>query len=391
MNNNNLPNHVQHFNGMFMNGGGMPINGVQNFGQLNNMNQARLIQQQMAAAMNRSNEPAKCEVYRFTCEDGLFATGISNRKDPTRLRIGLGTLHMTSEKFKHNKVGIIELDEKSNELRARQFADHSYPPTKILFTPDSTSIYDLMCTSSDYLRIYKISDDGKMSLLDKLQSTTNQGYNGPYTSMDWSHHEPTRIGVSSSDSTCIIWELETAQVVNVSKAKVKAHLIAHDKGVNDINFTSRDTFVTASLDGSIRKFDLRDMTNSTILYDDAFKSPLSRVQINKLDDNILAILATNSNKINILDIRMIDRILKTCTHKTSEINSIAWSPTNKNHICSGSGDNQALIWQIHDDMIEGTSLRTYGAAAEINNVQWGSRHPQWISITFGNSIEILRV
>uniref|UniRef100_A0AC35U5S6 WD_REPEATS_REGION domain-containing protein n=1 Tax=Rhabditophanes sp. KR3021 TaxID=114890 RepID=A0AC35U5S6_9BILA len=299
---------------------------------------------------------------------------------------------MGQETFRSNKISVVELDDSSNSLVLRHTLDHSFPATKVQFTPDGQSYYDLMGTTSDALRIFRISNEGKMTLLDTLHSSANLGYSGPYSSMDWNTYDPTIIGVSSNDSTCLIWQLETSQCVTISKAKVKSHLISNDKSVNEIGFMSKDTFVTASDDGSIRQFDIRDMKSSTILYDGGTeKTPLVRVQTNKKDGNLLGVLGSHSNKILIIDVRKPDRVYKTCVNPNAEINSIAWSPANKQLICSGSSDNQALIWQVKDELAEGTSTKTYNANAEISNVQWGPRHPQWISITFDKSVEILRV
>jgi WD repeat-containing protein 68 len=91
------------------------------------------------------------------------------------------------------------------------------------------------------------------------------------------------------------------------------------------------------------------------------------------------------------------------------INGIAWAPHSSAHVCSAgwchycdcditmyitiSGDDkQALIWDISsmprpiDDPI-----LAYQAQGEINQVHWSTAQPDWISIAFGNCLEILRV
>ena len=55
-------------------------------------------------------------------------------------------------------------------------------------------------------------------------------------------------------------------------------------------------------------------------------------------------------------------------------------------------DHQALIWDIQpmpraiDDPI-----LAYTAEGEINNVQWATNQPDWIAISYNQSVEILRV
>lgn len=55
-------------------------------------------------------------------------------------------------------------------------------------------------------------------------------------------------------------------------------------------------------------------------------------------------------------------------------------------------DHQALIWDIQQmpRAIEDPIL-AYTAGGEINQIQWSSTQPDWISICYNNCMEILRV
>lgn len=55
-------------------------------------------------------------------------------------------------------------------------------------------------------------------------------------------------------------------------------------------------------------------------------------------------------------------------------------------------DHQALIWDIQQmpRAIEDPIL-AYTAAGEINQIQWSTTQPDWISISYNNCMEILRV
>ena len=62
-----------------------------------------------------------------------------------------------------NKVEIISLDEERREFPAEPTHrfDHPYPCTKIMFVPDKEGTSeDLLATSGDYLRVWRIGDDG---------------------------------------------------------------------------------------------------------------------------------------------------------------------------------------------------------------------------------------
>jgi WD repeat-containing protein 68 len=119
--------------------------------------------------------------------------------------------------------------------------DHPYPCTKLLWSPDirNQSAKDLLATTGDYLRIWRIYDDPSSGANTNLQNVVpkkevllnnnkTSEYCAPLTSFDWNETDPTLIGTSSIDTTCTIWDLE-AQTA-------RTQLIAHDKEVFDIAF-----------------------------------------------------------------------------------------------------------------------------------------------------------
>lgn len=59
-----------------------------------------------------------------------------------------------------------------------------------------------------------------------LNNKQNSEYCAPLTSFDWNENDINRIGTSSIDTTCTIWDIE--------KEVVDTQLIAHDKEVYDI-------------------------------------------------------------------------------------------------------------------------------------------------------------
>ncbi|CAI0381035.1 unnamed protein product [Linum tenue] len=86
--------------------------------------------------------------------------------------------------------------------------EHPFPPTKTMFIPDKDCQKpDLLATSSDFLRVWRISDD-RVELKSLLNGNKNSEYCGPLTSFDWNEAEPKRIGTSSIDATCTIWDIE---------------------------------------------------------------------------------------------------------------------------------------------------------------------------------------
>lgn len=130
-----------------------------------------------------------------------------------------------------NKVEIITLDEDRGTFPAApQFSfTHPYPCTKILFIPDKECCKeDLVATAGDYLRIWTIREDG-VQLASLLNNNKNSEFCAPLTSFDWNETNLARVGTSSLDTTCTIWDIER-QVVDTQ-------LIAHDKEVCSRNRT----------------------------------------------------------------------------------------------------------------------------------------------------------
>lgn len=62
----------------------------------------------------------------------------------------------------HFQVQLVGLEEESSEFVCRNTFDHPYPTTKIMWIPDTKGIYpDLLATSGDYLRIWRVGKDVK--------------------------------------------------------------------------------------------------------------------------------------------------------------------------------------------------------------------------------------
>jgi len=55
------------------------------------------------------------------------------------------------------QVQLVSLEEESSEFLCRNTFDHPYPTTKIMWIPDTKGVYpDLLATSGDYLRIWRV-------------------------------------------------------------------------------------------------------------------------------------------------------------------------------------------------------------------------------------------
>jgi len=207
----------------------------------------------------------------------------------------------------------------------------------------------------------------------------------PLTSFDWNETDIEIIGTSSIDTTCTIW--------NIEKGASVIQLIAHDKEVYDIAFSPLPyMFASVGGDGSVRMFDIRSLETSTILYETPDpKTSLLRLAWNKQDPNYIATIMTDSPKAIILDIRVPSLPSAELMGHNACLNALSWAPHSSTHICTAGDDKRALIWDINLPQDTQEPILVYNAEGAINSLQWSSADPNWISIAYGRSIQILGV
>lgn len=225
------------------------------------------------------------------------------------------------------------------------------------------------------------------------------------------------IVTASVDTTCTVWDLNTAQA--------RTQLIAHDKEVFDVAFTagSTDVFASVGADGSVRVFDLRALEHSTIIYESsalmssktsnsAIVSPpvsnssnspgtaspaaLLRLTACERDANLLATIAADSNVIQVLDIRQPGSAVLELDAHASAINAIKWAPNSRNLIASCGDDSQVLMWDCNiSEQINGTARSrepalAWTADSEVNNIAWNSEGDR-ICAAYGRTIQALKI
>eukprot|EP00467_Chlorarachnion_reptans_P020110 CAMPEP_0114496936 /NCGR_PEP_ID=MMETSP0109-20121206/6040_1 /TAXON_ID=29199 /ORGANISM="Chlorarachnion reptans, Strain CCCM449" /LENGTH=371 /DNA_ID=CAMNT_0001674251 /DNA_START=116 /DNA_END=1228 /DNA_ORIENTATION=+ len=316
---------------------------------------------------DRSDRPEKKEIYTYEAPWLVYGMNWSVREDK-KFRLAIGSFR---EEY-NNKVEIVELDEESGKFECTGSFDHPYPPTKIVWMPDRAgSKPDLLATTGDYLRLWKVKNDGQVDMECLLNNNKNSEFCAPLTSFDWNATDPSIIGTSSIDTTCTIWNVETNQA--------RTQLIAHDKEVYDIAFApSADVFASSGADGSVRMFDLRSLEHSTIIYESPNLVPLLRLSWNKQDPNYLATFLMDHNHVVIIDIRSPAEPVAELKGHQEPINSIAWVAHSSCHICSGGDDCQALIWDLSPlpkPIVD--PILAYNAEAEINTLEWSVLQPEW--------------
>ncbi|UMM31586.1 hypothetical protein L5515_005718 [Caenorhabditis briggsae] len=350
--------------------------------------------------MRRSSvraDPRRKEIYAYNADWTLFSHGWSAATDPSRkFRLAVSSF---IEEYS-NKITIVQLDEELGELVPRSQFDHPYPATKIMWIPDQKGNFpDLLATSGDYLRLWRIGTDNNARIESLLNTNRTAEYCAPLTSFDWNELDMNLIGTSSIDTTCTVWQLETGQAIGTTRPQaidgtVRTQLIAHDKEVYDISFSrgNPQQFASVGADGSLRLFDLRRLEHSTIMYEDPQRQPLLRLAWNRNDHNYIATFGQDSKEVLILDLRLPCTPVARLRNHEAAINGLSWAPHSGSHICTAGDDFQALIWDVHEmPKPINDPILAYRASAEVNQIHWSSSFPDWISICSNNKLEILRV
>ena len=108
-----------------------------------------------------------------------------------------------------------------------------------------------------------------------------------------------------------------------------------------------------------------------------------------LDPSYLATFSLDSRRAIILDIRMQGTPVAELGGHTGSVNATAWAPHSCCHICTAGDDSQALIWDVSSmpRPVEDPIL-AYNAEGEINNLQWSTTQPDWISIAYRDKVQI---
>ena len=275
------------------------------------------------------------------------------------------------------------MNENSNQMLKIASTEVEYPPTKVMFSPDTSgSTPDLLAISGLTPQLYEI-DDGKIELKCSLDSSSENL--SPCTSFDWNRNDPDRLATCSLDTTVTVWSIEGQQAVR--------KLIAHDKEVYDISFSSNpDMFGTVGGDGSLRTFDLRCLEHSTILYESRGFVPLLRLSWNYYDVNFISTFIADSNKIVVLDVRKPAIPYAELTMHQSSINGMKWCPNSSTHMCSCSTDRKCLIYDLYPiEQGKNPTAFQYEADAPINDVDWSITNPDLICVSVGNKLQALRI
>ena len=313
-------------------------------------------------------------IYDYATTSTLYSISFQNTD---KCRLAIGTLECSL----NNRIEILELV--NNELDKVYVENLEYPSTKLMWGPNQSK-NNLLASSSDCIHLFELETSNGTSLK-KLTTLYNKKspYCGPLTSFDWNKVNDSILGTASLDTTCTIWDL--------NKSTIRTQLIAHDKEVYDISFTTNDNiFISSGADGSVRLFDLRSLKHSTIIYETKDGWPITKISWNLLNNHLIAALSLEKNLVFIFDTRKANVSLVELKLHKMPVTGMVWSPSLPSQICSVSEDKNVIISNVQNEENNTNNNVCYTAPNEINNVNWCESLPEWIGITFKKKVQLLR-
>eukprot|EP00929_Paragymnodinium_shiwhaense_P030087 TRINITY_DN17105_c0_g1_i1.p1 TRINITY_DN17105_c0_g1~~TRINITY_DN17105_c0_g1_i1.p1 ORF type:complete len:332 (+),score=52.31 TRINITY_DN17105_c0_g1_i1:148-1143(+) len=264
----------------------------------------------------------------YTTPWPCYAVGACLTKNP---RLAVGSV-LESDK---NQIHILQKSEDGKSLEKVAEVDDKFPATKIMWCPDHE--HPCFISTTTTVNLWRCNNDGQWTPKRFQGGRANVSLQNaaPITSFDWP--SPSKVGCASVDTTCTIWNLE--------RGKIETQLIAHDKAVHDIGFSSEKDylFASAGADGSLRLFDQRNLDHSTIMFET--NNPLVKLAWNRNDLNVIATLAMDQSSILLVDMR---RASQPCVELKCPacLNNISWSPAHKDTLLGAGSDGSAFIFDV---------------------------------------------
>ena len=250
-----------------------------------------------------------------------------------------------------------------------------YPICSLKFCPQgSNNASDKLITSGDNLKLWQILQNGQIQLVSDIATSPSKI---PLTCFDWSIFQESLVLVGGTDGA--------ATAVNVANGQIAARIIAHDHPIYDISFCAANpTFLTASFDGSLRFFDLRDLQSSFIYYQTSM--PIMKIEVCPFESNYIALFASNSQVVTVIDSRHPGVPIHTCEAGPSPITCIGWSNINAN----------SIFWSTDDCCLCSTFLNeAMSPPANIlqrtnDKIQWFSASHNLLAESLSNRVDIIK-
>lgn len=272
----------------------------------------------------------------------------------------------------------------TNELKILKFTEDSivnesevkltYPICDLKFSPSgSKDSVDRLISCGDNLKLWQVLSD-KCQLVSDIPTSTEKV---PLTTLDWSTFQESLVLVGGADGA--------ATAVDASCGQIVARIIAHDHPIHDICFCgATPTFITASFDGSLRFFDLRDLQSSFIYYQTSM--PLMQIDVSPFDSNYIASFSKDSPAVTIIDTRHPGIPVYVCEFEESPVTCIGWSKGAQNSIVWSNRESNLLAADLADSM-RPPAQAVYNTEAPI---ECFSIFQNLIGMTLSNKVDVIQ-
>ena len=341
---------------------------------------------------SKTNEDSFDRV-EYNCGFTCYAVAWSNCDKDHNVAIG------SFEEDEKNGISVLRAEEEEIEkvledgerkmikrikLKKRVEYDLTFPTAKILWHPKKTSI---LATGGDHLRVWNLDEKDD---LDKQQEIFRNEKHAPLASLDWNNTDTQIIAAANYDTkqfSCTLWDVEKKNAIS------EMRLDDEKSNIYDVSFqqTNKDVFGTVGEDGCVRLFDMRNLDKFTTLYKHPKARPMLSLRWNKQSPFHLAVMLMGSKQIDVLDVRAPrEPVIELCGH-AANVNAMAWAPHSVNHMCTVGDDKQAYIWDLSRPSAVKEPVLSYGTTSKINNVIWPSVKTDYVAITAGSKLEVLRV
>lgn len=250
----------------------------------------------------------------------------------------------------------------------------TYPICDLKFSPSGSSDNnDRLISCGDNLKLWQILPE-KIQLISDIPTSTEKV---PLTTLDWSTFQESLVLVGGTDGA--------ATAVDVSCGQIVARIIAHDHPIHDICFCgATPTFITASFDGSLRFFDLRDLQSSFIYYQTSM--PLLRIGVSPFDSNYIASFSKDSPAVTIIDTRHPGIPVYVCEYQDSPVSCIGWSRASQNSIIWSNRNMKIFSASLEDSMHPKPQI-IYNAEGQI---ECFSISPTLIGASLLNKVDVIK-
>lgn len=249
-----------------------------------------------------------------------------------------------------------------------------FPFTCCQFNQHNSDEDCLFLAGSDLLRVYSLQEDNFQLGLDLPLNKSNH----PISAVDWNSTDNQIVLAASLDCT--------VSGVDIYQSEVAFRVIAHDHPIHDVKFVDHEnTFITAGYDGSLRLFDIRDLSSLTLIYQSSI--PLLRVEISPFDSNKIALITRNATGVTLVDVRNPGSPDAFTSHDNAIVTGIKWSAVDPGVMFSSNTHGELRYNIFNNDKTKSPNTILFDCGKQIESIEICTN---MIALTTSDHIHVLK-